>query len=324
MRTISCAAPLALSVVLSLSAACRLYNLERKLDPVNEDFLSKVRYIITSEERGTFLLLPDAEKPRFIEDFWKRRDPDPETEENEFKTEYFSRIERATKLFIGEGLPGWLTDRGRIYVLFGPPMERLTQPVGGDATTRCQEVWYYGNFPVVFADPNCSGSYKLVTYDLSMLSDINLIYMHELNRAQANAQSVPKIEEHRVLDELRARLDITIREAARIVGIVVIEIPYGEIWYTSYGKKLRTTFHVALELSDENKAVVWKHEQDFEVALQEGELEKKSGQLFSMEIPVLIRDADTIARLAPGQSKLQISLVNKTGDEMLSKTLDFK
>lgn len=109
------------------SSSCRLYKLEKKLDPVNAEFLSKVRYIITGKERKIFLELPDSEKERFREEFWKRRDPDLSTEENEFKMEYFNRKEKANEAFVSEGKPGWLTDRGRIYILFGPPMERITE-----------------------------------------------------------------------------------------------------------------------------------------------------------------------------------------------------
>ena len=307
---------------LSLAAGCRLYNLERKLDPVNEDFISKVRYIIAREERRTFLLLPDAEKPRFIEEFWLRRDPDPDTPENEFKIEYFNRLERAGQLFIGEGLPGWLTDRGRIYILFGPPMDRITQPVGGDAYSRCQEVWYYGNFPVVFLDQTCTGSYKLVTYELSGLRDINMMYMQELSKAQADAQKTSLAGKK--LIEFEARLAITAREPGRIKGSLILEIPYERIWYRSEGKKLWTKLEAALELRDSKKAVAWRHKQDFEVALDEAELERKTGKPFAMEIPISIRDAEAIGRLDQGPALLQIILTNTTGAEVLIKTLEFK
>ena len=69
----------------SLSSSCHYYQLERKLDPDNAEFLSKVRYIIKPKERKIFLELPDTEKSDFIDEFWRRRDPDPDTEENEFK-----------------------------------------------------------------------------------------------------------------------------------------------------------------------------------------------------------------------------------------------
>lgn len=307
---------------MSLAAGCRLYNLERKLDPVNEDFLSKTRYIITREERRTFLLLPDPEKPRFIEEFWLRRDPDPDTPENQFKIEYFNRLERAGQLFIGEGMPGWLTDRGRIYILFGPPMDRITQPVSGDAYTRCQEVWYYGNFPVVFLDQTCTGSYKLVTYELSGLRDINMMYMHELSRAQADAQKTSM--EGKKLIDFEARLQITARDAGRIEGSLILEIPYERIWYRSEGKKLWTKLLAALELRDSKKAVAWRHKQEYEIVLDEGELERKTGTLFSMEILLSIRDAETIGRIDLGPAVLQIMLTNTTGDEVLIKTLEFK
>lgn len=67
---------------------------------MNAEFLSKVRYIINKKERKIFLELPDSEKERFKDEFWERRDPDPETEENEFKMEYFNRIEKANDLFM--------------------------------------------------------------------------------------------------------------------------------------------------------------------------------------------------------------------------------
>jgi GWxTD domain-containing protein len=117
-----------LLAAVALSVSCKLYNLERKLDPEYADFISKVRYIITGDERRIFLELPDSEKPKFIEEFWQRRNPDPTAKENAFQIEYFNRIERANKFFMGEGTPGWLTDRGRIYILFGPPRDRITQP----------------------------------------------------------------------------------------------------------------------------------------------------------------------------------------------------
>jgi len=81
------------------SSSCHFYGLEKKLEPENAEFLDKVRYIITSGERKIFLELPDSEKENFKEEFWKRRDPDPATEENEFKMEYFDRIERSNELF---------------------------------------------------------------------------------------------------------------------------------------------------------------------------------------------------------------------------------
>ena len=140
----------ALVLIASGTSACQLYRLERSLGPVNSDFLSKTRYIITREERKVFLEMPDSAKPEFIDEFWKRRDPDPDTEENEFKIEYFHRIDEADKTFLSEGRPGWLTDRGRILILFGFPIDRITERMGLETDGRCREIWNYGNFPVVY------------------------------------------------------------------------------------------------------------------------------------------------------------------------------
>ena len=80
-----------------------------------------VRWIITSEEESAFKKLSnDAERDTFIEGFWLRRDPTPDTAENEYKEEHYRRIAYANEHFAA-GMPGWRTDRGRIYIMFGPP-----------------------------------------------------------------------------------------------------------------------------------------------------------------------------------------------------------
>src|SRR6516162_11402263 len=80
-----------------------------------------VAYIITDEERAAFKrLTTDEEREQFIEQFWLRRDPSPDSIENEFKEEHYRRIAYANENF-ASGIPGWKTDRGRIYIKFGPP-----------------------------------------------------------------------------------------------------------------------------------------------------------------------------------------------------------
>ena len=84
---------------LLLLASCTLNKSGKNLDPESKKFLSQVTYVITKEERKIFLNLPPSERKGFIDEFWKRRDPNPDTEENEFKDEYFKRIEEANHLF---------------------------------------------------------------------------------------------------------------------------------------------------------------------------------------------------------------------------------
>jgi len=94
---------------------------------LNED----VVYIISDEERAAFKQLSnDEERDQFIEAFWQRRDPTPDTEENEFKEDHYRRIAYANEHFAA-GIPGWKTDRGRIYITFGPADEIDSHPSGG-------------------------------------------------------------------------------------------------------------------------------------------------------------------------------------------------
>jgi GWxTD domain-containing protein len=90
-----------------------------------------VRWIITDEERSAFMQLSnDEERDQFIEAFWQRRDPTPDTEENEFKEEHYRRIAYANEHYAA-GIPGWKSDRGRIYIVFGPADEIESHPSGG-------------------------------------------------------------------------------------------------------------------------------------------------------------------------------------------------
>jgi len=237
--------------LLFLSPSCHYYKLEQKLDPINAEFLDKVKYIITKEERRIFLDLPNSEREKFKEELWKRRDPDPQTEKNEFKMEYYNRIERSNELFISEGRPGWLTDRGRIYILFGPPMDRISDNMG---SYRCQGIWYYGNFPIVFVDQSCTGDFLLVTYDLTAIRDLNLMYMHELNLAENRARQTITGES----DIFYFDWDVEKKwvEPDRLEATVSLEILYANIWLKEEYEKLVTKLEAYLELRDGKGEIV--------------------------------------------------------------------
>jgi GWxTD domain-containing protein len=138
-----------------------------------------VNYIITSDERKAFKALKtDEERDQFIEQFWLRRDPDPDTPENEYKEEYFERIQYANEKF-ASGIPGWRTDRGRIYIMFGKPSQieshpsggsynRPTYEGGGTTSTYPFEIWWYryiedigSDIEIEFVDPSGSGEYRI-------------------------------------------------------------------------------------------------------------------------------------------------------------------
>lgn len=145
---------------------------------VNEDVL----YLITDDERAVFeaLTTPD-EKDQFIEQFWHRRDTDLTTAINEYQEEHYRRIAYANQKF-GSGIPGWKTDRGRIYIMFGEPAEieynagggtyvRKPYEGGGRTATFPFEVWRYRHIPGVgddieieFVDRSMTGEFKMALY----------------------------------------------------------------------------------------------------------------------------------------------------------------
>jgi GWxTD domain-containing protein len=145
-----------------------------------KEWLEKdVAYIITDEERKAFKkLATDEEREQFIEAFWRRRDPDPDTDENEYKEEYYERIAYANEHF-SSGIPGWKTDRGRIYIMYGKADEVETHPSGGSydrpsyhgggsTSTYPFEIWFYRYLPGVgsgieieFVDPTGTGEYRI-------------------------------------------------------------------------------------------------------------------------------------------------------------------
>ncbi len=142
---------------------------------LNED----VAYIITDEERAAFKRLQtDEEREQFIEQFWLRRDPTPDTIENEYKEEHYRRIAYANEHY-ASGIPGWKTDRGRIYITYGPPdeieshpsggtYERPPEEGGGTTSTFPFEQWRYryiedigSDIIIEFVDPTMSGEYRM-------------------------------------------------------------------------------------------------------------------------------------------------------------------
>jgi GWxTD domain-containing protein len=155
-------------------------NVKPELKKAYKEWLDKdVTYIITDEERKAFKkLATDDERERFIEEFWRRRDPDPDTDENEFKEEYYERIAYANEHF-ASGIPGWKTDRGRIWIMYGKPDGRETHPMGGaydrpsyegggSTTTYPFETWFYrylagvgSGIEIEFVDPTGSGEYRI-------------------------------------------------------------------------------------------------------------------------------------------------------------------
>ncbi len=155
-------------------------DLEKELDSQYKKWLNEdVVYIITPEEKNAFLHLEtNEEREQFIEQFWQRRNPDPDSPDNTFKEEHYRRIAYANEHY-ASGIPGWKTDRGRIYIMYGPPDEIQTHPTGGtyerpdsegggETETYAFEDWRYRyiegigeDVELEFVDPTGSGEYHL-------------------------------------------------------------------------------------------------------------------------------------------------------------------
>lgn len=288
---------LALGFLLYLS--CQLSPFKAKLSPEDEEFLSKVRYIITPEESKVFKEIPEEERARFKEEFWKRRDPDPYTEQNELKELYFSRMEEANRLF-SAGRPGWLTDRGEIYVLLGPPTNVDRYPMGHGPGGRPTEIWYYGNFPIFFVDQHGTGDYTRFEDDV--------IHIHEINKALKAARMTLQYDAEFFDFSIKFKVD-------NEQQFIVIEIPYRNLWLQSTAEGGETELSLSLEVYDTNYEVVWTFKEDFQIVLSDEELEEKKDIGHVVRIPV---------EFNKGKYFIHASLFNKTGQQESKKRLEFK
>src|ERR1700719_3010389 len=155
-------------------------ELKKELDSQYKKWLDEdVVYIISPEERSAFLhLATNEEREQFIEQFWQRRNPDPDSAENTFKEEHYRRIAYTNEHY-ASGIPGWKTDRGRIYIMWGPPDEIDSHPSGGSydrpsnegggsTSTFPFEDWRYRylegigeDVNIEFVDPTMTGEYRL-------------------------------------------------------------------------------------------------------------------------------------------------------------------
>jgi len=269
-----------------LLVSCASYTMQKNLDPESREFISKVRYIISKKERKVFLTLPESERKTFIEEFWKSRDPDPETTQNEYKDEYFKRIDEANHLF-KEGSPGWLQDRGRVYILLGPPWERQTFPRGVNFYDKPEEIWYYGYFVIRFIDNDWSGEYRLVPDSSWQIA--------ELNKAQMVLQ--PKGSDQKYPFEF----DVKVKKAAENEVAVQVNVPYKNIWFAENEGQLKASLKLTMDISDSSENIVWDHIKSYPIELTEEELEAIFVKDYTIEIRV---------KLEPGKYTFFAELTN--------------
>ena len=170
-------------------------NKPRKVrsEPANafKQWIDDVDPILTPGERNAWKKLQtDEERERFIAEIWHLRDPDPDTEENEYREAYYERVEYANEHF-SSGIRGVKTDRGRIYLKYGKPDEIESHPSGGAYTpasyegsgstsTYPFEKWWYRNLPgrsdveIEFVDPTGSGEFRIARNPFEKMASLNI------------------------------------------------------------------------------------------------------------------------------------------------------
>jgi GWxTD domain-containing protein len=288
--------------VVALASACLTSQALKNLDDKSRDFLSKVRYIVTKKERERFLVLPADERPGFVEEFWKKRDPTPSTDVNEFKDQYFRRIAEANHLFSEAGEPGWLQDRGRVYILLGPPTNRITYPRGVTFYDVPREFWYYGFFMILFTDEAWNGNYKLDPLSVEQLSI--------LNRAQWEWQ--PEIAADKEQIDFRA----SVKEAGTGQAIIEVAVPVREIRFDLKDKSFQVTFVVTLDFMDMDGKEIRRTRTEQRLEMTKDELRASDSKDLTIEIPIEAREGDYWLRVtlenandgSKGQIRIKLSI----------------
>ncbi len=131
---------------------------------VRNDFdyaVSQLKYLLEKDEKKQLLAQPDSLREQAFEDWWKGKDPTPNTPENELREEYYRRIRYANQYFSAINREGWLTDRGNVYIRYGPPDDIESHPY--DLDRKPYQIWYYftQRRKFVFEDSRGNGDYEL-------------------------------------------------------------------------------------------------------------------------------------------------------------------
>jgi len=280
------------------------------LDPPAQRFLEQISYIITPQEERIFREIPPEDRGKFIEDFWRRRDPNPETEVNEFRQAYYTRLAIADKAFKA-GIPGWKTDRGRIYILLGPPTDVIKKTMGdtptefgesrrelssnileeGTVNERASEIWVYNQYPDYFSGPlrlvfvatEGTRDYKLISditiKPMSMISyysfDPNVIYYQRIAEVTDNVTEMPIAG----LPDFFINLDKIYKdERGQPLASFTISIPYRNLAFTEEGHSWRYSLRVTVESRSGQSRETFRSQREYEEALTLESLKAKFRQ----------------------------------------------
>jgi GWxTD domain-containing protein len=218
------------------------------MDPASKEFYEYARLIMTNPEKDIFLMLPDREsRKEFIQDFWNKRDPDPQTEENEFEVEFYQRIQYANKRFI-EGIPGWKTDRGRIYIYLGPPDKIDQRPYINNPNIKGLIWWGYYRYRlgIEFVDRTGDGRYSLSRQSGAAGGLLDVIEKAKFGQIYDEGGDIGTVFSKFSLDYDRA------------AGEIVVAIPVESLSFGSSENKLKAEFDFEFFIYD-RKGTEKKH-----------------------------------------------------------------
>jgi GWxTD domain-containing protein len=247
--------------------------------------------------------LPPSERDAFVEEFWKKRDPDPATEANEFKAEYYKRIEEANHLFSEGGGNGWLEDRGRIYILLGPPWERYAYPRGKTFYDKPTEIWYYVFFPIAFIDNDWNG-----TYDLDPLSAQQIAM---INKSQMDLK--PQIRPEKTLFDFL----VSVEKVKEGEVLIRVRMPYRNIWFTAEGGGLKADLELSLSVFDKSRTKMWDFKETYTVETKKDKLKEVIQDDYIIEVPARVEGG-------AGTYSLKAGLKNGADEVRVEKNLDFE
>jgi GWxTD domain-containing protein len=203
----------ALLLATAAGAGLGLAAAKSKLDPESAKFYQTARLIMTKEEVKIFERLPDAgSRKEFIADFWLKRDPDPDTPDNDYRKEFEARVEFVNKRFNKEGGPGYNTDRGRVYILMGPPekIEEFMPEVGSPVRGFAQWWSYYTRqMAVEFIDETGTGKFRMTRQEGDFWGAMDLMKLGRYVRAD-DIFSKKFVKFEAVYDEAAGEIEVRI------------------------------------------------------------------------------------------------------------------
>lgn len=296
-------------LLIPFTVSCsKRYHAAKGMSKEQSDFISEVRYIINKKEKKMFYsLATEKERDEFINEFWKKRDPDPSTDENEYKIEYYDRIEQANNLFRDGGKNGWKSDRGRVYILLGPPEFRRYNPgeINSDVSARYwynypHEIWYYGFYPIFFIDQNENGTFQLLPSSAQSLTRI----------LQTTLDLKPKGGGGKVPYDF----DLKLKKEKDGTYNLLVNVPYQNILFQQEGDKFTAVLTLHVTIYTPRDKEIKKFDRDYKISMTEKELQSAEKE-HQLSAPFTIKK---------GKYKLEVILESKVDKIQTRRKIKFQ